>query len=89
MVSLAFNVALGWGWWRREVAHMARSDQLRSEWIDREKSFYDILASNDKEVTQLSREAFGAMSDTATALVGLERTLDGFELLLKKNIIEP
>jgi len=84
MVSLAFNIALGWGWWRREVAHMARYDKLHSEWIDREKSYFESVSEHDKEISELAREAFSAMSDTATALVGMERTLDGIEILLRK-----
>ena len=84
MVSLAFNIALGWGWWRREVAHMARYDKLHSDWISREKSYFDSVSEHDKELNELSREVFGVISDTATALVGMERTLDGIEILLRK-----
>ena len=83
LISLAFNVALAWGWWRREIAHTQKYDVLRAEWLEREASFYEILAAHDGEISAISREAFGAMSDTASALSGMEGSLDRIEMILR------
>ncbi len=85
MVSIAFNIALCWGWWRRETVHTQKYDQLRKEWIDRENVYYRTFQQHDEEIGALSLEAFSVLSDTASALSGMERTLDGLEMILRSR----
>jgi len=81
-ISLAMNVALGWGWWRREQMHSARYDVLRQEWISREKQISEMMIERDDEVTAVGREAFSILHDTAAALGSIESTLEGMEARL-------
>ena len=83
IISLAMNVALAWGWWRREQMQAARLDQIRGERTEREENYLDCLAQRDEEVAALGREAFGVLQDVAAALAGMERTLDGVETLVQ------
>lgn len=82
IICLAMNVALAWGWWRREQMHTARLDEIRDERAEREAAFLDCLAQRDEEVAALGREAFGVLQDVAAALAGMERTLGGVEALV-------
>jgi len=82
MISLAMNVALAWGWWRRESGHAAGNDKSRSDWMEREKAFLECLKEKDDEVASIGHEALAALQDVAGALAGMERTLDGVETLV-------
>jgi hypothetical protein len=82
IISIAMNVALAWGWWRREQVHTQEGERNRSDWITRENSFLEILGQRDEEVEALSREALNALQEVAGALAGMERTLDGVETLV-------
>ncbi len=82
IISLALNVALAWGWWRREATHSSGSDRFRREWIEREKSYLECLSGHDDEIAAFGREAFTVLQDVAAALAGMERTLDGLETLV-------
>lgn len=86
IISLALNVALGWGWWRREQNHLVRYDTLRSEWIARENSYLINMKECDSQVDSLGREAFKVLQDVAGALAGMERTLDGIDTMVQMAV---
>ena len=71
LIALASAAAIGWGWWRSESAHN-----------DRYKSLVSALRESEEDVSTLSREALSALQDVAAALAGMERTLDGVEMLI-------
>ena len=82
IISLALNIALAWGWWRREQSHAMRGDVLRAEWIQRETMFLECLTQKDEEVAGISREAFSVLQDVASAMSAMEGTLDSVETLV-------
>lgn len=86
IISLALNVALAWGWWRREQNHLARYDTLRSEWITRETAYLENMSERDNDVSALGREAFSVLQDVAGALAGMERTLDGVDAMVQISV---
>jgi hypothetical protein len=86
IISLAMNVALAWGWWRREQTHTAKYDTLRSEWISRESAFLDNMKERDSEVSTLGHEAFSVLQEVAGALAGMERTLDGIDTMVQMAV---
>ena len=88
IICIALNVALAWGWWRREQVHSSRYDQIRAELIERETGFIECLSQRDEEVNALGREAFTALQEVAGALAGMERTLDGVEALVQMALNE-
>jgi hypothetical protein len=82
IISLSLNIALAWGWWRREQGHISRYDQIRGERTQLENTFLERLKEREDEVAAIGREAFAVLQDVAAALAGMERTLDGVEALV-------
>jgi len=82
LISIALNVALAWGWWKREQEHTEAGSKIRGEWMAREEAFLECLGQKDEEVGALSHEALIALQDVAAALAGMEGTLDGVEALV-------
>jgi hypothetical protein len=83
IISLAMNIALSWGWWRREQNHLTRYDTQRSEWIARESEYLKNMTDRESEITALGKEAFSVLQNVAGALAGMERTLDGIDTLVQ------
>jgi hypothetical protein len=86
LITLCVAVALGWGWWRRELAHSTRYDALETDRAAREKVFLDCINQRDSELAALAKEAFGVLQDTSSALAGMERTLDAVEALVHASL---
>jgi hypothetical protein len=86
IISLAMNVALAWGWWRREQTHIVRYDTLRAEWIVRESEVMKCLKERDDETSAMNKEAFSVLQNVASAMAGMERTLEDVETLVQMSI---
>jgi hypothetical protein len=86
IISLAMNIALSWGWWRREQNHLARYDTQRSEWIARESEYLKNMTDRESEVAALGKEAFSVLQNVAGALAGMERTIDGIETMVQMAV---
>jgi hypothetical protein len=69
VICLGIAIALGWGWWRREIMHVARYDKIRSEYIKR-------IDERDEKLESLGRQAYETMTEIASALSAMERTLE-------------
>ena len=82
LITLAIAVALAWGWWRRELAHLTRYDQLLGAQAGRENSLLECLRQREEEVDALSKEMLEVLRDVSAAMAGMERTLDGVEALV-------
>jgi uncharacterized protein HemX len=71
LIALAAAFVLGWAWWKSEIAHNERYNSL-----------LDTIREQEEEITTLAKEALGTLQDVASALAGMERTLDGVDALI-------
>ena len=82
LIALSIALALGWGWWRRENMHIVRYEQLRKDSQERENNLLKCLSERNEELDSLAKESLGVLQDVASALAGMERTLDGIDALV-------